>query len=315
MANPAVSLVMGVYNGAEQLPDTIESVLCQTLENFEFIIVNDGSRDATVGQLLDDYRRKDSRLVVISRENAGLTRALIEGCERARGQYIARIDAGDAMLPERLAQQKMVLDTFPNCHLVTSRVEFCAPGWEPLWITPGVPERADPKNVVNGEPACGLQADIPHHGSVMFRTSAYHGVGGYRPEFYYGQDWDLWYRLAERGDFFAIPQVLYRARFFPNAISMSHAARQKAMAECSLAAHVARKQGLSEADALTRAATIRPGGEPLAGRSLTDGHYFIGEALRRNGNSACRKYFLQSLRRRPVAIKSALRLLQSFLPV
>src|SRR5690606_20068125 len=98
-------------------------------------------------------------------------------------------------------------------------------------------------------------------------------------------------------------------RYFPGAISMTNSQRQRAIAACSLAAHCARKRGEDEGGFLTRAAAIRPGvGE---GCVITDGHYFVGEALRRAGYPDCRRYFLASLRNRPLALRSYIRLVQS----
>src|SRR5262245_6785124 len=100
-ANCEVSVVMSVYNGASNLPATINSILSQEGVALEFIVVNDGSTDKT-GEILDDYARRDNRVRVIHQKNTGLTRGLIRGCDAARGEFIARQDAGDISLPERL---------------------------------------------------------------------------------------------------------------------------------------------------------------------------------------------------------------------
>ena len=304
---------MGVYNGAPHLAETIESVLSQTLREFEFLIVNDGSTDTRVASIIADYEASDSRLKVLRKQNEGITVALVEGCRAASGAYIARIDVGDVMAPNRLAEQKKVLDEHPGCHLVTSAVSFHGPAWEALWVNQGRPGGAIPVNVVSTVDGEGLEADIPHHGSVMFRKAAYEQVGGYRPEFYYGQDWDLWYRLAETGSLFVVPQVLYRARFFPDAISMGHSQRQKRIAEISLAAHQLRKKGLSDQSMLAQAKQIRQGlgDTPSHRQKATSGNYFIGEALRRNGNPRCRAYLAEAIKACPWSLKSWLRLAQS----
>ena len=91
--DPEVSVVMSVYNGASHLFATLDSILSQEGVKFEFIVVNDGSSDKT-GRILNDYAQRDSRLRIIHQENTGLTRALIRGCDAARGEFIARQDAG-----------------------------------------------------------------------------------------------------------------------------------------------------------------------------------------------------------------------------
>ncbi len=309
---PAISVVMSVYERAEWLPASIQSVLQQSFGDFEFLIINDGSQDPAVQATLEEYAATDGRIRLIhKKQNEGLTAALIDGCQQARGRYIARIDAGDRMRPERLARQKQVLDQHPDCHLVSAQVAFLGPDWEPLWIARGEPDSPVPVWVLPSDPREKIQADIPHHGSTLFRKSAYDRVGGYRRAFYYGQDWDLWYRLAEIGTYFVVPQVLYEARLFPDAISLSHSRRQAQISRYSLAAHLARRQGQPEAPILAKAREIRPGTGPQVKR--TNGYYFIGEALRRNRNPACRRYLWRAIQFDPCYFRAYYRWVQSLL--
>src|SRR5215467_1447738 len=115
---PEVSVVMSVYNGASHLVATLDSILSQEGVEFEFIVVNDGSTDNS-GQILDEYAQRDSRLRVIQQDNTGLTRALIRGCDAARGEFIARQDAGDISLPGRLKSQVIVLRDQEDCIFVS----------------------------------------------------------------------------------------------------------------------------------------------------------------------------------------------------
>ncbi|MGH9760030.1 MAG: glycosyltransferase family 2 protein [Blastocatellia bacterium] len=89
-----ISVVMSVYNGEDHLAESVDSILDQKGVSLEFIVVDDGSTDKS-GEILADYSRRDSSVRVLSRENQGLTRALIAGCAAARGKYIARQDVGD----------------------------------------------------------------------------------------------------------------------------------------------------------------------------------------------------------------------------
>ena len=91
---PSVSVIMSVYNGANHLVKSVESILVQEGVDFEFIIVNDGSTDES-GEILEAFARRDNRIRVIEQENTGLTKALIRGCKEARGKYIARQDVDD----------------------------------------------------------------------------------------------------------------------------------------------------------------------------------------------------------------------------
>jgi len=313
----AISVIMSTYNDADCLPVTLDSVLAQDTENLEFIAVNDGSSDRRVEEILSEYQAKDERLQVINKNNEGLTRALMDGCSQAKGKYIARIDAGDAMLPGRLKKQAEVMEKNPDCVFVSSWTEFCGPEWESMWTAKGQPDLDVPVKVLPDDPKDGLTGDIPHHGSVMFRKSAYEKVGGYRAAFYYGQDWDLWYRLAEIGTFQVVQKELYRARFFPNSISMTRKNQQDEISRCSRGAFIARQREEDEAQWLEKASSIRPGqigqSEKRKSLSFEPGFYFIGEALRRQGDVRCRSYLSKAIHHSPGKPRAYLRWIQSFL--
>jgi glycosyltransferase involved in cell wall biosynthesis len=100
---PDVSVVMGVYNGAQYLREAIESILNQTFINFEFIIIDDGSSDE-FSTIVWEYIKRDSRIVLITQDNIGLTKSLIRGIDNARGVFVARQDADDISLPGRLGK-------------------------------------------------------------------------------------------------------------------------------------------------------------------------------------------------------------------
>ena len=95
---------MPVYNAAHYVAGAVESILGQTFREFEFVIVDDGSIDGST-QILKRFAERDSRIRLIRRENRGLVASLNEGIEAARGEFIARMDADDIALPERLARQ------------------------------------------------------------------------------------------------------------------------------------------------------------------------------------------------------------------
>ena len=102
---PKISVIMSVYDGERHLGESVESVLNQTFTDFEFIIFEDGSTDST-WDILTDYSKGDQRIVLVqNRENIGLTKSLNRGLKLAKGRYIARQDADDVSLPERLATQ------------------------------------------------------------------------------------------------------------------------------------------------------------------------------------------------------------------
>lgn len=314
-----VSVVMGVRGGGGLLAETLDSVLGQREVALELLVVVDGGLDDRAeADLTVRVHSAQDRLRVLRRPAEGLTRALIAGCDAARGDYIARIDAGDRMAPDRLARQAAILDRYPDCVLTACATAVCGPEWEPLGVTRGRPDGGMPVNLLGTDPEQGLLGDIPHHGSTLFRRAAYLACGGYRADFYYGQDWDLWYRLAERGSYCLLPEVLYSARLFANGISMRKWRQQRRIAECSKGAFVARRKGLDEAPFLQQARAIRPSARGSRFDSLGrlwsggDGAYFIGEALRRSRHPHARRYLLDSIHAAPLQVRAYVRLAQTW---
>lgn len=301
-----ISVVMAVYNAGPELRETLDSILAQTEPDFELIAVDDGSDDP----ILDEYARRDARIRVLRHpENRGLTRSLIEGCAAARGVYIARHDAGDLSMPARFARQAALLEagaTFASCW-----TEYVGPELEPLWIarSSGFTD-SGPRAVLRPEQTPPTLDGPTHHGSVMFTRAAYESVGGYRASFYYGQDFDLWYRLAAGGAFQSVPEVLYRARVTPSSISGTAREAQQRLGELSLAAMRARQRGEPEGDILDAAARI---GRSAARPGLAAGLYFIGEALRRNGDPRARRYLRRALAASPLSLRVWIRWAQSLL--
>lgn len=299
-----ISVVMGVHNAGPELRETLHSILGQTFADFELILVDDGSRQPV--------EVADPRVRVIRHDqNRGLTQALIAGCAAARGEYIARHDAADLSLPTRLAKQAALLDAAPELAFVSCFTRFIGPEREPLFVHRGAERASEPIAILDLSAEHGVIDGPTSHGSVMFRRDAYERAGGYRAQFYYGQDWDLWYRLAAVGKFQCVPEVLYEMRVMPDGISAIARDEQMTIARLSLEALRARMEGRSEEPILSRAAGIRSRPKRLGGRSR--GLYFIGEALRRNGDARARRYLLQAALSCPVLPKPWLRLAQSLL--
>ncbi len=306
-----ISVVMGVYNGARTLEATLDSILGQTERDFEFIIVDDGSSDATAA-ILEAYAARDPRIRVIHQANAGLTRALIAGCAAARGTYIARQDAGDLSDPHRFELQRRALDADPGVVFVSSATRFSGPEMEPLHVVRSSGAALDPAYVLDLSKPRALADGPTCHPSVMLRRDAYERAGGYRAAFYYGQDHDLWYRLAEIGKFQALGEVLYTARVTPDSVSGAARPQQEKIGRLSQAALEARQRGESDEAFLREAAAIRPVRSRRRSRDGS-GLYFIGEALRRNGDARARKYLAASIRAYPLSPRAWLRYLQALL--
>ena len=118
---PKISLIMSVYNGEDYLAETVESVLCQTFTEWEFIIINDCSTDNT-SKILAEYASKDARVKVhTNKTNLRLPSSLNKALSLAEGKYIARMDADDICMPDRLQKQYDFMEANPNVDLSSCR--------------------------------------------------------------------------------------------------------------------------------------------------------------------------------------------------
>jgi glycosyltransferase involved in cell wall biosynthesis len=308
---PQISVVMSVYNGIRYLGETIDSILQQEGINFEFIIINDGSTDKSE-EILKEYKKKDDRIRIFYQENQGLTKALLKGCSEARGKYIARQDVGDISLPNRFMLQKVALDNNKDVSFVSCWTEVYGPEWEFLFLAKGTGKATHAISIISKEEKYGTIDGPTHHGSVMFRRASYIKAGGYRKEFYFGQDWDLWYRLAELGKFYMIDKPLYKVRIIPDSISSFNKKNQERIAKFSHAALLRRLQGLSDKNILEHAQKVLPNITnklSLLGRAR--GLYFIGECLRKNNDNRSLRYLIQSVQANPLFLKSWIRIIQA----
>jgi glycosyltransferase involved in cell wall biosynthesis len=307
MTSPAVSVVMGVYNGGSSLDLTLDSVLGQEGVDLEFIVVDDGSTDDTP-RLLAQRARHDARLRVLRQPNAGLTAALVRGCALARGTFIARQDAGgDISLPGRLVQQVAALRSRPEAVLSTCGTRFVTPEGELLFD----------KVIAQAELDAGLNTlAIPgvtgpsSHPSCLFRRDAYERVGGYRAAFTLAQDLDLWLRLVEAGRFVAMSAVLYQACWTPGGLTSRLRPHQLRYAEIALEAARCRRDGHAE-PALPAPQRSLPLEQDRSRRSeLSRFHYFVGACVAVRDPSRARRHFLQAVRAQPSNLRALWRVLQ-----
>lgn len=219
-AQPRVTVLMAVRNGERHVPAAARSILAQTLEDFEFLIVDDGSADGT-GGILADLERGDARVRVLRQAPAGLTVSLNRGLDLARGEYLARMDADDLARPERLARQAAFLDAHPGVVAVGCQVELIDEWDRPI----GPLEMPLGHEDIDGAHIRGLAGRLIHP-AAMLRTSALREVGGYRATFETSQDYDLWLRLAEIGRLANLPDTLLAFRQHAGSVSGQRRQRQ-----------------------------------------------------------------------------------------
>ena len=189
----SISIVMPVRNAAGTLSRALESILAQTLQDWELIAVNDGSRDDS-GTLLDDLSRRDPRVRVIHTPPHGIARALQTGCADAAGRWIARMDADDVMHPERLAAQLDFAAKNPGLGVISCLVDYGghAAGYAAhvAWINSlATPEEISLRRFIEAPVA---------HPSVMFRRDLLEQHGGYLAGDF-PEDYELWLRWLDAG--------------------------------------------------------------------------------------------------------------------
>ena len=311
MTVPRVSVVMSVYNGQRYLRRAVESILAQEFRDFEFIIINDGSQDGS-REILAEYAGRDPRIRLIDQENRGLTKALIRGCAEARGEYIARQDADDWSHPRRLASCVALLDEWPNCVMASSWAEYVDAVGD---LVDTVERPADSREATRA--LLRERTGPPAHGTVVFRRAAYEGVGGYRACFYFGQDGELWLRLAAIGEVGYVQSYLYTHRLSAETISGAQSKAQFEFAELGHRCREARLRGESEEPLLEQAELLRSrvlegrakgSDRSILRRGCSAANYRIGTCLSRRGNPRAKEYFWTAIRLNPLHWRSWCRL-------
>ncbi len=217
---PPVTVLMPVYNGEKYIEEAIDSVLKQTYTDYEFLIVNDGSTDNTA-EIISSF--KDPRIRLIHHKtNMGIAAALNAGLNNAYGKYIARFDADDICLPERLAIQFNFLAASDHYIVTGSNAEYISENGEHLFSFSciGHTDEEIKKNMIFQCPFI--------HSSVMFKKEAVLLAGGYSLHAHNFEDYFLWTQLKDLGKFNNIPHTLIKVRFNPSSVTIDEKSRGKA---------------------------------------------------------------------------------------
>lgn len=212
---PAVSVLIPLYNAEPFIGATIESVLAQTFADFELVILNDGSTDAS-GKIAEEYAAGDERVRVFHQENKGLTATRNSAVAFARGELLAWQDNDDTSYPARLEKQVAYMHANPDCAYLGAAAEIFSEG-EDAAVTVAL---------VWHEQLCDrlLTENCFFSGSVMLRKSALLACNGYdeRPGTNVVEDFDMAMRIAQRHRVANLPEVLYRYRLNPGGLSISN---------------------------------------------------------------------------------------------
>ncbi len=261
MSRPEVSVIMAVHDGGALLARAVESVLAQSLSELELIVVDDGSRDGS-NRVLARYAARDPRLVVLANpRRLGLAASLNRALERARGRYLARMDADDFSLPHRLADQAAFLDAEPRVVIVGGAVlpvDGQGRVLGPVRVQPAGDRAIRNKMLLH---------NAFHHPSVMLRREVLLRAGlAYEPGLAYAQDYELWSRLLAHGRGANLPQVLVRMTIHPGQGSQAAWEAQQEAADRVARANLAAR-GLGDAFTPEEVRLMRRAGFGAAGLS------------------------------------------------
>jgi hypothetical protein len=219
--HPKITVLMPVYNGEPYLREAMDSILTQTFRNFEFLIIDDGSTDASA-DIIRSY--KDFRIrLECNGKNLGLIPTLNNGLELARGEYIARMDCDDISLPERLAVQVNAMDEKKTWGACGAWIRFFDGSGEGLVQ----PYSTDPDTLI-----CELLFNSPMaHPSVIFRRELFRTLClRYDESYKNAEDYELWYRVSRHTILSNIPKVLLLYRSHSQQVGRKHYREQQSAA-------------------------------------------------------------------------------------
>ena len=218
MAVPRVTVLMAVRDGGLHLEEAVRSVIAQSFSDWEFVVVDDGSADATAA-ILERHRRADARIRVVPQAPLGLAESLNRGLRLARGAYVARMDADDVCSPDRLAVQVAAMDAHPEVGVCGSWIETFGMGKPAIRCYP-----LDDASIRSWM----LFESVLAHPSVMIRREVLerHGLA-YDGTMPHAEDYDLWVRAARVTKLANVPQVLLRYREHPQQVVRRHEALKR----------------------------------------------------------------------------------------
>lgn len=219
MESPLVSVLLPVYNAQPYIVEAVESILAQTLRDFELLIHDDGSTDGSFA-VLQRLAARDNRIRLTHAPNRGLVATLNAQLQAARAPLVARMDADDTAHPLRLARQVEEMNHRPTLLVLGGAIQLVDCSGEVVFHpTPVVGNEVVQHEALAGRtPIC--------HPACMMRTSAIRSVGGYRSETWPAEDLDLFLRLGEQGELDNLSDIVLNYRLHAASISASRAQDQ-----------------------------------------------------------------------------------------
>jgi hypothetical protein len=218
MNEPCVSVVMVVCNVDRFLAESVESILDQTFRDFELIIVDYGSTDASKG-IVGNYAEKDPRVRLHQIPHCGLGEARNAACSLAQGRYIALMDADDIALPQRLELEVAFMEKHPRVGLLGASVQWINASGRGLYISQYPKEDCELRKLLTVQ--CSFWQP-----TVLLRKEAFVLAGGYRGAFAPAEDYDLWLRITEHFHCSNLEDVVLKYRLHPQQLSLQKRKQQ-----------------------------------------------------------------------------------------
>jgi glycosyltransferase involved in cell wall biosynthesis len=242
---PRISVIMPVWNGERFLAAAMDSLLTQTFSEFELLVIDDGSTDRTA-EILQGYT--DPRIRVVRLDHVGIVLALNHGLSQAKAAWVARMDADDISEPRRLELQWQAVNRQPQAVLCHTSVTFFGENQ----IMVGRSRQPRSRSFL----ALRLCYQCPIvHSTVLFKKDVALAAGGYLPEERHAEDFALWGRLLEQGEFIALPEKLVQFRCHNHSVSRQNLAVQTSLARKIGIRHCQKFMRLNDAEAV-RANTL-----------------------------------------------------------
>jgi hypothetical protein len=224
------SVLLPVYNAGKPLRAAIESILLQDEADFEFLIIDDCSKDGSPS-LIRSLAARDRRIrPIFHRTNAGLAHTLNEGLHEARGELVARMDQDDIALPNRISTQVRFLRSRPRVAVAGSFVYHMG---RTLRLDRLVRVPTDHGEITNTL----ARQNCLYHPSVMLRRDSILALDGYRSEFHNSEDYDLWLRASRAFELANIPVPLLRYRFSAGGMTLGKKWHQMLYTQMAMVSH------------------------------------------------------------------------------
>ncbi|NJD52501.1 MAG: glycosyltransferase [Candidatus Methanoperedens sp.] len=221
--SPKISAVMPVYNAELYLKEAIESILNQTFEDFEFIIVDDASTDSSY-KIIKEFSKKDDRIIILRNENnLGIAETRTKGTKYARGKYIAVADADDISTLKRFEKEYNYLEKHRDCGVVGGFIQlFDSDSGKIIGV------RKYYEDDTNLRKRLFLYCPIAQP-VCMIRKEVFNNIGYYDPKYPPAEDLDLWFRIGTQYKFANIQEILLKYRVHKQSATISKIQNMEAM--------------------------------------------------------------------------------------